>query len=528
MQNQYIKTQTDNFKKIFISEFSIKKSKIELSLLKSIKKNKIANKKIVLVGLFFLSIGLCVGFGRISTYRLLQDEVYELARANGNTLHPISKAYKFKLRDEIIPAQDFIELQKKDYQKINILQDIVNYGMNFYKYTNHPPLNSIIAKFFICKKSSIANLRKFGFAAFLFLLFATYFFVSSLRFSTQVKWTSLAILTNMSLINSLSHFGKGYSLSFAFMLLAMGFYNKYLVSNKNSSWLISFVLFHLAMLTHYFTGTLGLIMLGVFHLNYRKSIKSFMKFMIFGLSLVFYIPLFTGQVVDSNSYFDNHQGINEILLCVGNLFQMISFNYRQTLDLLIGSLVIFIFYLGLREKPCQETLILLACSLIPFLFFLGIDFLMNKHLSMVIRYELFAFVFFGILLAKVLENQKFIFTLLILSLLILNLTNHSLQKHWGTLNSFTPSINQAMKLDLNKLEKRTLFIGNYMYGEDLTFMNHLFSRILNIHPLDEINPKLSKSNTKIQNIFFASRYIKKESLKALIKQNKIEKIIFLD
>jgi hypothetical protein len=472
--------------------------------------------------------GLGIGFCKIYTFKLLHDEIYELARANGNTINPSSRAYPFNLKKQIIPAQDFIELQKKDYQEVNIFQDIFNYSINFHQYTNHPPLNSIIAKFFICKKSSIANLRKFGFAAFLFLLFGTYFFISSLGFSTQVKWTSLAILTNMSLFNSLSHFGKGYSLSFAFMLLAMGFYNKYLASNKNSSWIISFILFHLSMLTHYFTGTLGLIMLGIFHFSYKKTTKSLLRFMIFGLSLVVYIPLFTCQVADSNSYFDNHQGANEILLLASNIFQMISFNYRQPLDLLVGTLVIFIVYKGLRTKPCLKTWILLACTLMPFLFFFVIDFLMNKQLSMVIRYELFAFIFFAILVAKVLENKKNILKLLILSLLVLNLTNHTLQKHLGILNSATPAIKQAMNLDLERLEKRTLFIGKSMHGEDLTFMNHLFSRILNLHPLDEINPKVSSANTKIQNIYFASYYLKKTQIKKLIKEKKIENIVFLD
>jgi len=485
-------------------------------------------KNIYITCCITILFGLGLGFCKIFTFKLLHDEIYELARANGNTINPSSRAYPFNLKKQIIPAQGFIELQKKDYQQVNFLKDAINYSINFYQYTNHPPLNSIMAKFFICKKSSIANLRKFGFAAFVFMLFGTYFFVSSLGFSTRVKWTSLAILTNMSLINSLSHFGKGYSLSFAFMLLAMGFYNKYLISNKNASWLISFVLFHLAMLTHYFTGTLGLIMLGVLHLSYKKPIESFLRFMIFGLSLVFYIPLFSNQVVDSNSYFDNHQGMNEIILLVQNLFQMISLNYRQTLDLLVGSLVIFIIYLGLRKNPCRKTWILLACSLIPFLFFLGIDLVMNKHLSMVIRYELFAFVFFAILLAKVLENQKFIFTALILSLLVLNLTNCNLQKHLGVLNSVTSAIKQAMNFDLGRLEKRTLFIGKSMHGEDLTFMNHLFSRILNLHPLDEINPKISSANTKIQNTYFASYYLKKTEIKKLLKEKNIENVVVLN
>jgi hypothetical protein len=82
----------------------------------------------------------------------------------------------------------------------------------------------------------------------------------------------------------------------------------------------------------------------------------------------------------------------------------------------------------------------------------------------------------------------------------------------------------GMSFNVELLNKRTLIILKDMNGNDLTFINHLLSNILNQHPLAEINPEVTKSNLQIQNLFFASKDIKKDKLKSLIKKNNIEQV----
>jgi hypothetical protein len=470
----------------------------------------------------FLLIGIGIGFCKIFTFKLLHDEVYELARANGNSINRYTQAYPFNLKKEIISAQSIIELQKKNYQKIDLVDDIVHYSKNFYKYTNHPPVNSICAKFFILKQSSIANLRKFGFVTFIFFLASTYLFVNSLGLASGVGLITISLLANMTLINCLSHFGKGYSLGFAFMLLSMTFFNKYQSNDKKKNLIISFLFFHLALLTHYFTGSIGLIMM--IALLYLHPKQKIIELGIFALSLIFYIPLFTGQVMESNDFFDNHQGTNEFYNFIYNSFQMISLNYRYPLDLVIGAIILFLIYVGIKSKPDRLNWILITCSILPFLFFLLIDFTMNKHLLMIIRYELFAFVFFAILMAKILIQKPKIIGFAIITISLINLINPNLQKHYGILNSATKEIFMGMSFNVELLNKRTLIILKDMNGNDLTFINHLLSNILNQHPLAEINPEVTKSNLQIQNLFFASKDIKKDKLKSLIKKNNIEQV----
>jgi hypothetical protein len=483
----------------------------------------------------FLSIHLLVlvtslGFSiyNIKNFRLLHDENYVLARANGNSLNPSSIGYPFKLREEVVPILEIIKISNKNFSEINPILDSLNYLKNFHLYSNHPPINALLAKIFILKKSSIINIRYYAFTCFIFLLTSIFYLMTILRLDLATKLSSLAIFSSMSLSNFSSFFPKGYSLASGFLILSLSGFYKFLTEEKKRFFILAFIFSHLTMLTHYFTGITCLILICSMPIIINKSLDKLKYCFILGISFIPYIPLYKLQVQGSNSFFDKHLGLHEVHQSIKNLIHMMSFNYREPYDLIIFSVICVILILFLRQRIYNNKLffIIVVC-LSTFILFPTLDLIFDKHIISIIRYQLLAFPFFAILLALSLEKKPFILISIIYPLILINLFNPTLQKHTSILNSAKPYIKLGSSFNVNQLKKKTLFITKEMYGEELTFIQYLSNKILGQHQLEEINYETCKKLGIFHNIFFANRRINPEILEKAIKEYKIEQIYIL-
>jgi hypothetical protein len=66
-----------------------------------------------------------------------------------------------------------------------------------------------------------------------------------------------------------------------------------------------------------------------------------------------------------------------------------------------------------------------------------------------------------------------------------------------------------------------------MYGEELSFIQYLSNKILQQHPLEEINYKRCQELEMFHNIFFANKRINSRILETVIHEEGIEQVYIL-
>jgi hypothetical protein len=465
------------------------------------------NKKLqTIVFLIIIVCNFIINFRKIYKHKIEYDEIYVLARANSETINAQVKDFSLDL-GKINPVRS-IYRKLNHHNTENFFHNLKRHLLNFYNISNHPPVNDLLAKIFIYKQSDFVYLRYYAFATFVLLIMSLFFFLHYNSFKINENLAIIALYSSMSLVSYQSIFPKSYSLLITFLLMVTMLWQEYLKSKSKFTLIGFFLLCNLSFFTHFlsiiFIPLLVLTISGSQSTTLRQSFKYLWslknEFLFLFLNMIPVRLLMNYQSEGTLMHFEQE----DKLILVRNFFRTLTTILTFNLESVISKWVLLfvLILLCLNFKGMLLNIFFRLFIIIPSTLLI-LDLILKSNLSGHIRFFLVVLPFFSILLYQYLflKRKEYLYLCVVLICLGSNLS-YGLQS-FKTINFTTdPIIHKATNIETIDLDKKTLILINGFNAMEVSYIHHLITNALKIHPLHSVP---EEEFYKIENIDFLKR-----------------------